>query len=74
MIYDAQEDALTFSSGRKLCPLYRAIGIQPDTLNPMYGYDGDLGEFQKEKLTSDERRELADFMVELWRAFGRSNA
>jgi len=56
-------ERLVFSSGRRL-DIWGAIGLNPKALTLHYGYDGDLCE--DFELTTDERIELALYMVEKW--------
>lgn len=61
-------DHLTFDcTGRTVYAFMGAVGLDGD--EAVYGWDGVLGEAEG-PLTPEERRELADHMIEAWRAYG----
>lgn len=66
------KDGYKLSSGREIYANRGIIGISPinlksddgwDVRNLPYGYDGD---FSVDGWTSDEREELAGYMISLW--------
>lgn len=65
----------TLSNGRKIdanCGLLstcRDFLAADGTMVLTEGYDG-VALSSDEKLTADERREIAEYMIELWREFG----
>jgi len=66
MIYDAESDELVLKSGRRIYTVLGQIGIAEDALEATYGSDGFLEESLSGKLSLDERKELADYMISLW--------
>ena len=60
------EDELEFSTGRKEYAHARIVGINPDGIIS-YGYDGG---FSVKTWTKEERKELAEYMITLWKNFG----
>ena len=64
---ETDDDTIKFSSGREEYTNRLIIGISPNEPDEVfYGYDGS---FDAGGLTQDERRELADFMIDLWTKF-----
>jgi hypothetical protein len=71
-------DYIVFSSGNRVnanggpVGIYREAGgrIGPELL---YGCDGAIGDIGGGKLSQQDRLELADYMVELWRQFRRES-
>lgn len=44
------------------------VGMSED-LKPYYGWDGMVGEFDREAMPERHRKELAEFMIALWQRF-----
>jgi hypothetical protein len=61
-----KDDWLTFSTGKRAYANQGIIGLGPRSGNDAWrvseGYDGGFVE-----LTKEEKRELADYMIALWR-------
>lgn len=65
-------DSIIFSSGKEMCANNGIVGIGRGD-NSFYiseGYDGDL---DIDKMTCEEKKELADYMIEMWTSFKHSN-
>jgi len=62
-------DMVTFSTGREFVANFGIIGISPN-LEVYEGYDGHVFDGPAD-LSEEERRELADHMIERWIAFGK---
>jgi hypothetical protein len=60
-------DDLVFASGERCYAYSGVVGLGP-TLEPMYGWDGDIEEFGQ-TLKPADAAELADYMIELWTKF-----
>lgn len=54
-------------SGRTICPNRKIIGINPK-LETFGGYDDALTDFGP-PLADDERKELAEYMIGLWKKY-----
>ena len=67
-------DTVTLSSGRQFYAYGCILGIDED-LTIYNGYDGFLREDldDDKPLTADERREIADHMIELWTKWRDTN-
>lgn len=67
-----EKDTITFSSGNTAYANCGIIGIN-DELNIFEGYDGSIdwptSDWKTTKLTADDMRELADYMIVLWQRF-----
>jgi hypothetical protein len=61
-------DKVTFSSGRKAYANNGVIGIGPE-MRPSQGWDGGFSLDDDDDLSTDERRELSEYMIEQWRKF-----
>ncbi len=67
-------DYIIFSSGRTIQGNAGIIGLGPD-LFAYCGYDNGLGLpneqewWLNEEITADDKRELADYMIDLWARF-----
>ena len=58
-------DDIIFSTGKRLYANCGIIGIDPD-LDVYEGYDGDFGD---DKLTEEEKLELAEYMITVWKSY-----
>jgi len=56
---------MRFSTGKVINTSYHIIGIDPE-LKIFSGYDDALFLWEEEKLTSAERKELAEHVIALW--------
>jgi len=66
---NGSSSALTFSSGHRAYVCCGVVGLKADgELKVFNGYDGDLGEMSGDKVTPEDMVELADQMIERWRA------
>ncbi len=67
-----ESDYVVFDSGKKMWANCGIIGISfnENGFNLTEGYDGGFcfGEWEN-KLSSQEKNELADYMIELWKKF-----
>ena len=60
-----EQDTLVFSTGKEIYANHGIVGINP-SLGIFEGYDDDL---YPESFTKDEKIELADYMIGLWKKF-----
>ena len=65
---------LIFESGQQEYVNTGQIGISADCLTESsvaisYGADGSFGRYGNDSLTRDERTELADYMIGLWKQY-----
>jgi hypothetical protein len=60
-------DEVIFSSGKRLYANAGIIGLS-ERLDVTEGYDGGFC-YYDDKLTEDERHELADYMIDLWNKY-----
>lgn len=65
-------DTIILSTGRTMYANCGIIGIDPE-LNVSQGYDGQLFRFGENSLTPEERREISDYMIDLWTRFGEAS-
>lgn len=72
---DDEKSVFILESGRKLYAHAQILGIgfewlpdNPRQLTVFEGYDGDLG---LEKFTTDERREIAEYAIDLWNKWSK---
>lgn len=63
---NADHDMVTLPSGFRFYAHNLVVGISPDG-QISEGYDGGI---DAEELTAQDRRELAERMISLWRTFG----
>jgi len=66
-----ENGCLILSTGRKLCGMYGVFGIGHDLI-AHHGFDGDV-ENEQDRLTPEERKELAAYMTDLWQRYGNLN-
>jgi len=68
-----QGDNVIFSSGRTASANNGIIGISEQDLDEVYeGYDGNLDPtFNRSLLSTEDKLELADYMVNLWMKYRR---
>ena len=66
MTYDEKADGFTLSTGRSLMGNGQFRLAPGDKGEVSYGYDGDALGFDMVALTPDERREIADYMIQAW--------
>lgn len=74
IVYNPQANIFTFTSGLKLSPVARTIGID-DKLQAYTGWDDTLTESMPTyfmELSPTDRIELADYMISLWQAFKKA--
>ena len=62
-----EKDRLILSTGRKLYASWGVFGISPDLI-ARHGFDGDV-DTADDKLTPEERKELADYVIDLWQKY-----
>lgn len=63
------QDMFEFSTGRQFYANNNIVGLAPGSDRPSEGYDGGV---DSEEWTAEERRELAEFMAGLWKAWGEA--
>lgn len=63
-----EHDYIVLDNGRRIYVSAGVIGID-ERGEAFNGYDGDFGEYEPD-LTPEERREVAEAMVERWRKWG----
>ncbi len=70
MKYDHKEQIYTFTSGRKV-PFNRGIiGLNPENLMDGECFEGYDGPIRATTWTKEERRELAELMIDQWKIWG----
>ena len=62
------EDRITLPSGKSFHANHGLVGIN-SKLEVSEGYDGMLDDYDN-YLSPQERRELSEYMIDLWRKFG----
>ena len=70
MEVDKREGRIIFSTGKRVYAYAGIIGlgIEDGEFTLTYGYDGQIPD-DDTKLTAEERRELADYMITLWQQY-----
>ena len=61
-------DDITLSTGKTVYANRGIIGLDPEG-DITYGYDGD---FSSDKLSKEEKMEIADYQVKLWTSYLRT--
>jgi hypothetical protein len=67
-MFKVENGELFFSSGKVVKAYAGVIGLSPDCERAYGGYDQDIHE-ENDELTSDEKIELADYMIGQWQKF-----
>lgn len=67
LIEDSEFQGFQLSSGRVVCAWGHVIGISP-RLGPCHGYDDDLWDAN---FSAEERKELADYVCDLWQRWAK---
>lgn len=60
------DNGYVLSTGKELDANFGIVGLSPDEDRLYEGYDGWLDEFVVDKLTREEKQEIADYMIDLW--------
>jgi hypothetical protein len=75
MNYDENEDEYTLSTGTRFSANQGIIGINPQ-IYISEGYDGGINigfdeneDWRLKEFTTEERKEIAEFMIALWTKF-----
>lgn len=63
------KEGFLLSTGRSFYAHSSLLSVDSDGDNLTYGFDGGVDEFDDEPLTSEERVEIADYMIARWNLF-----
>ena len=69
MTPDHDTDQYILSTGRRIYANNLIIGLSPNIV-AFQGYDGSFGPDFEPRLTTEERKEIAIFMMHLWAKWG----
>ena len=72
----AGDNTYRLKSGREFYANRWILGLAPDDDSLFHGYDGEAWIYEShnysQEFTPEERKEIAEYMVRMWRAWGRA--